>query len=375
MPARMVIMTTREQTKMSDREDVVVADNSEFAIVGKQVWKIYGAKSAAAYDAILKDGLSKEEIIERFDCVVGVANVSFNVGHGEIFCIMGLSGSGKSTLVRHINRLIEPTAGQIFINGEDIANKTAHELQKLRAEKVSMVFQNMALFPHRSVRDNVAYGLEIRGLKRSERQEIAEEKLGLVQLTGWGDRYPDELSGGMQQRVGLARALAVDPDILLMDEPFSALDPLIRRQLQDEFLELARVLRKTTVFITHDLDEAIRLGDRIAIMKNGSFIQVGTAEDIVVQPIDSYVSDFVKGISKLPLVRARTVMQSIESYKAINGEDALGNWPQAREDVNLDSLIDAAGDCRNPIVLVDQEDRPVGVVTIRDLLQGIQGAK
>ena len=371
----MVIMTTREQTKMSDREDVVVADNSDFAIVGKQVWKIYGAKSAAAYDAILKDGLSKEEIIERFDCVVGVADVSFNVGHGEIFCIMGLSGSGKSTLVRHINRLIEPTAGQIFINGEDIANKTAHELQKLRAEKVSMVFQNMALFPHRSVRDNVAYGLEIRGLKRSERQEIAEEKLGLVQLTGWGDRYPDELSGGMQQRVGLARALAVDPDILLMDEPFSALDPLIRRQLQDEFLELARVLRKTTVFITHDLDEAIRLGDRIAIMKNGSFIQVGTAEDIVVQPIDSYVSDFVKGISKLPLVRAHTVMQSIESYKAINGEDALGNWPQAREDVNLDSLIDAAGDCRNPIVLVDQKDRPVGVVTIRDLLQGIQGAK
>ena len=371
----MVDMTTREQAKMSDREDLVAANSSDFAVVGKRMWKIYGAKAAVAYDAILKNGLSKEEVLERFDCVVGVADVSFNVGHGEIFCIMGLSGSGKSTLVRHINRLIEPTAGQIFINGEDIANKTDHELQKLRAEKVSMVFQNMALFPHRNVRDNVAYGLEIRGLKRSERQEIAEEKLGLVQLTGWGDRYPDELSGGMQQRVGLARALAVDPEILLMDEPFSALDPLIRRQLQDEFLELARVLHKTTVFITHDLDEAIRLGDRIAIMKNGSFIQVGTAEEIVVQPIDSYVSDFVKGISKLPLVRAHTVMQSIESYKAINGKDAPDHWPQAREDVNLDSLIDAAGDCKNPIVLVDQEDRPVGVVTIRDLLQGIQGAK
>ena len=192
---------------------------------------------------------------------MGVADVDFTVGHGEIFCVMGLSGSGKSTLIRHINRLIEPSAGRILVYGEDVNRKSHEELRRMRAEKMGMVFQHMALFPHRTVRDNVAFGLEIRKVDVRERHRVAEEKLSLVQLDGWGDRMPAELSGGMQQRVGLARALASDPVILLMDEPFSALDPLIRRQLQGEFLDLTQRVHKTTLFITHDLDEAIRLGE------------------------------------------------------------------------------------------------------------------
>ena len=344
-------------------------------IVGTNIWKIYGADPRSALDAVAQEGLDKEAVFERFDCVVGVADVSFSVKAGEIFCIMGLSGSGKSTLVRHINRLIQPTAGRVLVDGEDIAKKNADELRALRAEKIGMVFQNMALFPHRSVRNNVAYGLEIRGISKKERFAVADEKLGLVQLAGWGERYPVELSGGMQQRVGLARALAADPDILLMDEPFSALDPLIRRQLQDEFIQLAGVLKKTTVFITHDLDEAMRLGDRIAIMKDGRFVQVGTPEDIVMEPVDDYVAEFVKGISKLKLVHAHAVMRPLEAYVAGATDVPLDQCPTARADDDLNTLIDIAGDGRRPVVLVDGDGGRVGVVTMQDLLRGIQGAK
>ena len=344
-------------------------------IVGTSLWKIYGTDPQLALDAITQEGLDKETVFQRFDCVVGVADVSFSVNAGEIFCIMGLSGSGKSTLVRHINRLIQPTAGRVLVDGEDIAKKNAAELRALRAEKIGMVFQNMALFPHRNVRDNVAYGLEIRGMPKKERFAVVDEKLELVQLSGWGERYPVELSGGMQQRVGLARALAADPDILLMDEPFSALDPLIRRQLQDEFIQLAGVLKKTTVFITHDLDEAVRLGDRIAIMKDGRFVQVGTPEDIVMEPVDDYVAEFVKGISKLKLVHAHTVMRPLEAY-VVGGPDVpLDQCATALADDDLDTLIDIAGDGRKPIVLVDGDGGMIGVVTTQDLLRGIQGAK
>ena len=244
-------------------KDVVVAQN---------VWKIFGTRADEAMEAIRKESLSKAEVLEIFGCVVGVRDVSISVGEGEIFCIMGLSGSGKSTLVRHINRLIEPTSGNIFINGVNVGDLGAEALREMRADKIGMVFQNMALLPHRTVRDNIAFALELRKVDAFTRSEVADRVIDLVSLEGYGDRYPSELSGGMQQRVGLARAMAADPDILLMDEPFSALDPLIRRGLQDEFLELSRTMNKTTLFITHDLDEAIRMGSRIAIMKDGEIV-------------------------------------------------------------------------------------------------------
>ena len=216
------------------------------------VWKIFGERAGDVVKAIQEENLDKAEVLDRFDAVVGVKNVSFGVDAGEIFCIMGLSGSGKSTLVRHVNRLIEPTHGQVFIGGVDVGALSPEELRSLRADRIGMVFQNMALLPHRSVRDNIAFALELRNADTYTRHQVADRVIETVHLQGYGDRMPRELSGGMQQRVGLARALAADPEILLMDEPFSALDPLIRRELQDEFLELSRTMRKTTLFITHD---------------------------------------------------------------------------------------------------------------------------
>ena len=276
------------------------------------VWKIFGDKADEAIAAVRNEGLGKPEVLDRFGAIIGVKDASFAVEEGEIFCLMGLSGSGKSTLVRHINRLIEPTTGTIRILGADIGAMTPEVLRALRAEKIGMVFQNMALLPHRSVRDNIGFALELRGKDAYHRAQLADHALETVSLHGYGDRLPSELSGGMQQRVGLARALAADPEILLMDEPFSALDPLIRRNLQDEFLSLSQNLRKTTIFITHDLDEAIRMGDRIGIMNDGEIVQIGTAEDIVTAPADDYVADFVAGISRLKLVSASKIMVAVE---------------------------------------------------------------
>jgi glycine betaine/proline transport system ATP-binding protein len=347
---------------------------SETEIECRHVWKIFGDRAQEAMAAVKHEGLGKAEVLERYQCVIGVADATFTVNKGEIFCIMGLSGSGKSTLVRHINRLIEPTAGEILIHGEDINRKSDEELRRMRAEKIGMVFQNMALFPHRTVRDNVAFGLEVRNVSKETRRAVAEEKLALVQLDGWEDRYPRELSGGMQQRVGLARALAADPDILLMDEPFSALDPLIRRQLQDQFLKLSAIMQKTTLFITHDLDEAIRLGHRIAIMKDGVLVQIGTPEQIVTQPADDYVAEFVQGISRLKLVYAHTIMQPIDAYRATHPE-GLAGCSTAPEDADLNTLIDLAVDTDNPIVIVDGDGLTIGVVTKRALLRGIQGGE
>ena len=354
----------REDTG-SNMTDAVIECNN--------LWKIFGERADEAMTAVGQEGLGKSEVLDRFDCVIGVADATFSVERGEIFCIMGLSGSGKSTLVRHINRLIEPTAGEILINGESINDKNEVDLRQIRAEKIGMVFQAMALFPHRTVRDNVAFGLEVRRVNKEERLGIADQTLKVVGLSGWEDRYPDELSGGMQQRVGLARALAADPDILLMDEPFSALDPLIRRQLQDQFLELSAVMKKTTVFITHDLDEAIRLGNRIAIMKDGVLVQIGTPEQIITQPADDYVADFVQGISRLNLVYAGTVMQPIDDYRAAGGDD-LDGCPTANEEADLDHLIDIAVDSDKPtVVIVDKDGKQIGVVTRRTLLRAIQG--
>jgi glycine betaine/proline transport system ATP-binding protein len=319
--------------------------------------------------AVLNEGMTKPQVLEKYNCVVGVQDASFEVSRGEIFCIMGLSGSGKSTLVRHVNRLIEPTAGKIEILGQDVSAISANELRRIRAQQIGMVFQHMALLPHRSVRDNVAYPLEIRKVSKSKRWAISEHALGLVDLVGYEDRLPRELSGGMQQRVGIARALASDPEILLMDEPFSALDPLIRLQLQDQFKALVAQLKKTTLFITHDLDEAIRIGHRIAIMKDGVIVQIGTPEDIVMNPADDYVREFVQGISKLKLVKAHSIMEPMERHQG-----SLDGAPRADEGSDLDQLIDLAVGTDLPVVIT-QDGADIGIVTKPRLLRGIQGGK
>jgi glycine betaine/proline transport system ATP-binding protein len=339
----------------------------------KHLWKIYGDRDKEALQAIQTEGIDKTEVLQRYNCVIGVVDACFSVNEGEIFCVMGLSGSGKSTLVRHINRLIEPTAGEVFVEGVDVNLMSLQELRGLRAEKIGMVFQNMALLPHRNVRQNVAFALELREISRPERNEVAEKALETVQLSGWGDKYPDELSGGMQQRVGLARALAADPDILLMDEPFSALDPLIRRQLQEQFLELSAVMKKTTLFITHDLDEAIRLGNRIAIMKDGVLVQIGTPEEIVTQPADDYVADFVAGISRLHLVYAHSVMRPLASFQAKYPDVSLDQTPVTSPDVDLDQLIEIFVESDERQIRIMENNACVGVVTRMDLLRGIQG--
>ena len=342
-------------------------------VVTRNVWKIFGERADEAMEAVLRDNLSKPEVLEHYGAVVGVKDVSISVGEGEIFCIMGLSGSGKSTLVRHINRLIEPTSGEILINDVDVNGLGPEELRAMRADQIGMVFQNMALLPHRTVRDNVAFALELRNVDAYTRSQHAERVIDLVDLNGYEDRLPNELSGGMQQRVGLARAMAADPDILLMDEPFSALDPLIRRGLQDEFLDLSKTMKKTTLFITHDLDEAIRMGDRIAIMKDGEIVQTGTPEDIVTNPADAYVADFVAGISKLKLVFAHTVMEPVEAYQARAGAlPAIDQCPQTHPEEDLDALVGLSVDQENPIMIMDS-GKPVGVVTKDALLRGIQG--
>ncbi len=347
---------------------------SEEVIALDGVWKIFGNRADEAMQAVKERGLTKPEVLDEFGCVVGIADCSFTVQRGEIFCVMGLSGSGKSTMVRHLNRLIEPTAGSVSMLGRDVLSLNDSELREMRARHIGMVFQHMALLPHRTVRDNVGFPLQVRGEPKSTRWSVSQRCLSMVNLDGYEDRFPSELSGGMQQRVGLARALASDPEVLLMDEPFSALDPLIRRQLQDQFMSLSAELNKTTVFITHDLDEAIRIGDRIAIMKDGLIVQIGTPEEIVTQPADDYVRDFVEGISKLKLVFARSIMIPIDEYEQTQGED-LASSPRAQHGTDLDQLIDIATTTEHPIVIQDDEGNDVGVISKSTLLKGIQGGK
>ena len=352
------------------QRDSPPAAGADAAIRVVNAWKIFGDRHREAFQHIQRASISKQEALETYNCVIGVADVSFEVRAGQIYCVMGLSGSGKSTLVRHINRLLEPTHGSIFVNGLDVMRLEPKALQAFRNHHIAMVFQNFALMPHRSVLDNIAMPLEIRGVSKNERLRIAEKNLALVELDGWGNKFAHELSGGMQQRIGLARALASDPDILLMDEPFSALDPLIRRQLQNQFMALAEQMNKTTVFITHDLDEAVRIGDRIAIMRDGRLIQEDTPENIVMHPADDYVADFVAGISRLKVVRAHAVMRPLEAFESRHGALA-DDCPRFDEGDPLSVLIAAAVKQDKPLIINDRAGKRAGVITKKDLLQTI----
>ena len=280
----------------------------EYRIEVNGLWKVFGSRPERALEESYASK-SRTEIQEELGIVVALRDVTFDVEAGQIFVVMGLSGSGKSTLVRCLTRLMEPTAGQVRFDGEDILSYTPEQLLQFRRAKAAMVFQHYALLPHRRVLDNVAYGLEIRGVDKATRHEAAAKIIETVGLKGWEDYYPREMSGGMQQRVGLARALVVDPPVLLMDEPFSGLDPLIRREMQDELISLQNELHKTIVFITHDLNEALKIGDRIAIMRDGEIIQEGSPEEIVTLPSDDYVTEFVRDVSRAKVIQAKSIMR------------------------------------------------------------------
>ncbi len=320
----------------------------------RNVWKVFGPTPERIVSQATGDGakLSRAEIQADSGHVVAVRDVTFDVTEGEIFCVMGLSGSGKSTLIRCLTRLIEPTAGQITINDTEVTTMDADTLRKLRRNDISMVFQKFALFPHRKVVENVAFGLEVRGMASAEREQAALNVLQMVGLDGWEYHYPHELSGGMQQRVGLARALAVDPDVLLCDEPFSALDPLIRREMQDELLRLQKTLNKTIVFITHDFLESLKIGDRIAIMKDGEVVQIGTPEEIVANPINDYVREFTKDVPRVKVLTAAAIMQPWSG--------ATSNQ-SVESSVTLEKLIPLTATHDEPIT-VTENGKPVGQV-------------
>ncbi|WP_033826450.1 glycine betaine/L-proline ABC transporter ATP-binding protein ProV [Bacillus andreraoultii] len=333
---------------------------SEVKIEVRNVTKIFGKSPRQALE-MLDSGISKKEILAKTGMTVGVNQADFKVYEGEIFVIMGLSGSGKSTLVRMINRLIEPSAGNVFIDGQDIVKLNAKELREVRRKKLSMVFQQFALFPHRTVLSNVMYGLETRGADKQMQMEKAQEALKQVGLEGYENSYPKELSGGMQQRVGLARALANDPDVLLMDEAFSALDPLIRKDMQNELLNLQDKLKKTIVFITHDLNEALRLGDRIALMRDGSIVQIGTAEEILTNPANEYVERFVEDVDFSKVLTAGHVMKQPESIRIDRG-------PRVALKIMRDAGISS-------VYVVDKKDLLLGAITAQDASEAIKSGQ
>jgi glycine betaine/proline transport system ATP-binding protein len=323
-------------------------------IVCNNIWKIFGTYPERTLQG-LDRSLSRAEVQEQTGHVIAVKDVSFEVKKGETFVVMGLSGSGKSTLVRCISRLIEPTAGQMSLDGEDIMKYNDAQLTELRRFRMSMVFQHFGLFPHRRVIDNISFGLEIRGMDKKQRRARAMEVLEKVGLHGWADHYPRELSGGMQQRVGLARAMAVDPEILIFDEPFSALDPLIRREMQDELLNIQNEVHKTMIFITHDFLEAIKMGDHIAIMKDGEISQIGTPEEIVASPADDYVREFTEDVPRYKVLSVGKIMR--EPSSAVNSEGAC-----CQVGAKLDSLIDLAVATEGPLGVLDDQGKIVGEI-------------
>jgi len=321
----------------------------------RNVWKVFGPHPERTL-AELDPTLSRSEVQDQTGHVVAVKDVSFEIQKGECFVVMGLSGSGKSTLVRCLTRLIEPTSGEVIIDGKDVTKMSHKELLEQRRRKMAMVFQHFGLFPHRKVIDNISYGLEVRGMNKAERTKIAMEVLELVGLEGWDQHYPRELSGGMQQRVGLARAMAVDPEILIFDEPFSALDPLIRREMQDELLDLQNKLQKTMVFITHDFLEAIKMGDHIAIMKDGEISQIGTPEEIVANPADEYVREFTEDVPRYKVLSAGKVMREAKIEKLPKGVE-----PAQMTD-KIETLIERVADSDDALPVVDLAGKIVGEI-------------
>lgn len=392
-------------------------DEKPIKIKVEKVSKIFGKQTKKAVQ-MLADGKTKKEILKATGSTVGVNQADFEVYDGEIFVIMGLSGSGKSTLVRMLNRLIEPTAGNIYIDGDMITNMSKDQLREVRRKKISMVFQKFALFPHRTILENTEYGLELQGVDKQERQQKALESLKLVGLEGFEHQYPDQLSGGMQQRVGLARALTNDPDILLMDEAFSALDPLIRKDMQDELLDLHDNVGKTIIFITHDLDEALRIGDRIVLMKDGNIVQIGTPEEILMNPSNEYVEKFVEDVDLSKVLTAGHIMKRAETVRIDKGprvaltlmknlgissiyavdkqkkllgviyasdakkaaesdlslQDILNTeFTTVPENTYLTEIFDVVSDANIPIAVVDEKQRMKGIVVRGALIGALAG--
>jgi glycine betaine/proline transport system ATP-binding protein len=355
----MTSVEERPVTTPTARQDVP-------ALSVQGLWKVFGPRAdrvVGSADATLDRAAMKA----RTGCIAAVKDVSFDVGQGEVFVVMGLSGSGKSTLVRCLTRLIEPTAGEVLLEGESLAGASQQRLRDLRRRRFAMVFQHFGLLPHRRVIDNVAYGLEVRGVGKSERHARAREIIELVGLKGYDGSYPDQLSGGMQQRVGLARALAVDPDVLFFDEPFSALDPLIRRDMQNEVIRLHHEVGKTMVFITHDLSEALKLGDRILIMRDGRLVQMGTGAELVGAPADDYVRDFVREVPRSHVLTLRWVMRPPQADDPLDGAE-LGPDVVVREAVRTVLQDD-------PPVRVVEDGRLLGVVGGAEMLSVLAGGE
>jgi glycine betaine/proline transport system ATP-binding protein len=330
----------------------------------KNIYKIFGPKPEQVLPMV-QDGATKEQVLEETDHTVGLDNVSLSIKKGEIFVCMGLSGSGKSTLIRHINRLIDPTSGQVIVDGVDVLSLDDKEILDFRKKTMSMVFQRFGLFPHKTIIENVAYGLEIQEVPEDKRKEIAQGQIDSVGLQGFEHQYPAQLSGGMQQRVGLARALATNPQILLMDEAFSALDPLIRSDMQNQLVELQSKLKKTIVFITHDLDESLKLGDHIGILNAGRLVQVGRPEDIILNPADDYVKAFVKDVNRSKVLRAKTVMIKIDKFdsSAINPSSTY----KYDEDTFIEDLVPKVLKDRSTIEVIDKSGNTMGYISSDEL--------
>ena len=328
------------------------------------IYKIFGPNPEQVLPMV-KEGATKEQVMEETDHTVGLDNVSLSIKEGEIFVCMGLSGSGKSTLIRHINRLIDPTSGQVIVDGVDVLSLDDKEILEFRKKTMSMVFQRFGLFPHKTVIENVAYGLEIQEVPEDKRKEIAQGQIDAVGLQGFEHQYPAQLSGGMQQRVGLARALATDPQILLMDEAFSALDPLIRSDMQNQLVDLQSQLKKTIVFITHDLDESLKLGDHIGILNGGRLVQVGRPEDIILKPADDYVKAFVKDVNRSKVLRAKTVMTKIDKF------DTTGINPSSiykyDENTFIEDLVPKVLKDRSTIEVIDKTGNTTGYISSDEL--------
>ena len=327
----------------------------------RNLYKVFGANPTDALQHVY-DGLGKAELLAQYDHVLGLNNINIDIPEKRVQVIMGLSGSGKSTLIRHLNRLIEPTAGEVEVDGVDVLKMNDRELRDLRQSKMSMVFQKFALMPHRTVADNVAYGLNLQGVRGGEAKERAQKWIDRVGLTGFEKSYPSQLSGGMQQRVGLARALATDADILLMDEAFSALDPLIRTDMQDVLLQLQAELNKTIIFITHDLDEALRIGDDIAILRDGGLVQQGDPQDIILRPIDEYVSDFIMDINRGRVLKVRSLMEAGKK----------GGKVEIDFEMALEDAMQKMKDEPSKPATVMKDGKAVGALAMRALIDAIE---